>query len=193
MNSLTGKWTADKVFQIDAIQASIPMVENWLASEMPALLTDLVISMDDKFAYVAGWLHGCVWQLDISDPFRTTVQNVVVLGGLLGGGTDAAVKSPAGIQGDKTHRFAIVNAERRPETTLVGGKTFRGGPAFLQLSLDGKRLYVSNSFYKQWDSQFYPDLIANGGQVVRIDIDEEMQISDTFLIDLKVGLRSDMD
>lgn len=52
-------------------------VENWFASEMPALLTDLVISMNDRYAYVAGWLHGCIWQLDISDPFRTSVQNKV--------------------------------------------------------------------------------------------------------------------
>ncbi|KAK6750660.1 hypothetical protein RB195_002559 [Necator americanus] len=68
MNSLTEKWSADKVFQVKTIQ-----VENWLSPEMPALLTDLVISMEDRFAYVAGWLHGCIWQLDISDPFRISV------------------------------------------------------------------------------------------------------------------------
>ncbi|VDL73458.1 unnamed protein product [Nippostrongylus brasiliensis] len=122
MNTLTGKWTADKIFQVDTIQ-----VENWLTSEMPALFTDLVISMNDRFVYVAGWLHGCIWQLDISDPFRTSVRNKVILGGLLGGTLEATVKSPTKIQ---------------------------------LLSLDGKRLYVGNSFYKQWDSQFYPELIA---------------------------------
>lgn len=29
----------------------------------------------------------------------------------------------------------------------------------LQLSLDGKRLYVTTSLYSAWDKQFYPDLI----------------------------------
>ncbi|PIO75145.1 hypothetical protein TELCIR_02825 [Teladorsagia circumcincta] len=99
---------------------------------MPALLTDLVISMDDRFAYVAGWLHGCIWQLDISDPFRTSVQNVVILGGLLGGATDALVKSPAIFQGTKT------------------------------------------------DIHF-----RKGGQIVRVDIDQTMEVSKKFLIDLK--------
>ncbi|KHJ95264.1 hypothetical protein OESDEN_04792 [Oesophagostomum dentatum] len=130
MNSVDGKWTADKVFQVDPIQ-----VENWISNEMPALLTDLVISMNDRCAYVAGWLHGCVWQLDISDPFRTSFLSRVRTG----------------------------------------------------LSVDGRRLYVTNSFYKQWDAQFYPELIVSGGQIARIDIDEKgnMLLSDSFLIDLK--------
>lgn len=29
----------------------------------------------------------------------------------------------------------------------------------IQLSLDGKRLYVTTSLYSSWDKQFYPDLI----------------------------------
>ena len=28
----------------------------------------------------------------------------------------------------------------------------------LQLSLDGKRLYVTNSLYSSWDNQFYPKM-----------------------------------
>ncbi|VDK58938.1 unnamed protein product [Cylicostephanus goldi] len=72
MNSVNDKWSADKVFHVEPIQ-----VENWLSPEMPALLTDLVISMNDKFAYVAGWLHGCIWQLDIADPFRVSPLNKV--------------------------------------------------------------------------------------------------------------------
>ncbi|EYC28677.1 hypothetical protein Y032_0007g3352 [Ancylostoma ceylanicum] len=184
MNSVNGKWSADKVFQVQPIQ-----VENWLSSEMPALLTDLVISMNDKFAYVAGWLHGCVWQLDISDPFRTSAMNKVVLGGLLGGISDAFVKSPSIIQLDRSHQFGFATIGRVTprRTTCIRGTIFRGGPAFLQLSVDGKRLYVGNSFYKQWDAQFYPELIANGGQIARIDIDSagKMSLSDSFLIDLK--------
>lgn len=29
----------------------------------------------------------------------------------------------------------------------------------IQLSLDGKRLYVSTSLYSTWDVQFYPDMV----------------------------------
>ena len=28
----------------------------------------------------------------------------------------------------------------------------------LQLSYDGRRLYVTNSLYSTWDNQFYPDM-----------------------------------
>lgn len=29
----------------------------------------------------------------------------------------------------------------------------------MQLSVDGKRLYVTNSLYSTWDKQFYPNLV----------------------------------
>ena len=43
---------------------------------------------------------------------------------------------------------------------MVKGKAMPGGPQMLQLSLDGKRLYVSTSLYSKWDKQFYPDMNA---------------------------------
>lgn len=42
---------------------------------------------------------------------------------------------------------------------LPQGKKVAGGPQMIQLSLDGKRLYVTTSLYSAWDRQFYPDLI----------------------------------
>lgn len=39
------------------------------------------------------------------------------------------------------------------------GKRVPGGPQMIQLSLDGKRLYVTTSLYSAWDRQFYPNLI----------------------------------
>ena len=38
------------------------------------------------------------------------------------------------------------------------GRELNGGPQMLQLSLDGRRLYVTNSLYSTWDNQFYPGL-----------------------------------
>ncbi|PIC25696.1 hypothetical protein B9Z55_018530 [Caenorhabditis nigoni] len=74
-----------------------------------------------------------------------------------------------------------------PETrSLPRGTKFRGGPALMQLSKDGSRLYVCNSFYKAWDGQFYPELISDGGQMVRVDIvDNEMRLNEKFLVDMK--------
>ena len=46
----------------------------------------------------------------------------------------------------------------QPEPYYVKGKRVQGGPQMIQLSLDGKRLYVTTSLYSVWDNQFYPDL-----------------------------------
>ena len=35
---------------------------------VPGLITDLVVSMDDRFLYFSNWLHGDLRQYDISDP-----------------------------------------------------------------------------------------------------------------------------
>lgn len=45
-----------------------------------------------------------------------------------------------------------------PKPVTVKGKRLLGGPQMLQLSLDGKRLYVSSSLYSPWDKQFYPKM-----------------------------------
>ena len=35
----------------------------------------------------------------------------------------------------------------------------------LQLSLDGKRLYVTTSLFSPWDKQFYPDMCSKVGGI----------------------------
>ena len=59
------------------------------------------------------------------------------------------------------------------------GRELNGGPQMLQLSFDGRRLYVTNSLYSTWDNQFYPGAalvaaarrtaIPNGGMEVDHD------------------------
>lgn len=56
----------------------------------------------------------------------------------------------------------------------------------LQLSLDGRRLYVTTSLFSAWDRQFYPELIEKGGQMVQLDVNivnGGMKINDNFLVD----------
>jgi selenium-binding protein 1 len=53
-------------------------------------------------------------------------------------------------------------------------------------SLDGTRLYVTNSLLSPWDKQFYPDLIAKGSQLLQVDVDREagkLSLNANFLVD----------
>jgi selenium-binding protein 1 len=63
------------------------------------------------------------------------------------------------------------------------GRELHGGPQMLQLSLDGRRLYVSNSLLSTWDNQFYPGLRS---WLVRINCapDGGMEIDRGFYVDL---------
>src|SRR5207248_14241 len=62
----------------------------------------------------------------------------------------------------------------------------RGGPQMLQLSLDGRRLYVTNSLLSTWDDQFYPDLGKAGSHLLRVDCDIEkggLKLDPSFFVD----------
>lgn len=123
---------------------------------VPSLITDILLSMDDCYLYFSNWLHGDIRQYDISNPSQPQLTGQVWCGGLLGKGGE--------VQGHKLH----------------------GGPQMLQLSLDGKRLYVTNSLFSTWDNQFYPDLAKNGSYMLQIDCDTEnggLKINENFYID----------
>ena len=56
----------------------------------------------------------------------------------------------------------------------------------LQLSLDGKRLYATDSLFSTWDNQFYPDIKQAGSTLLQIDCDTEkggLRINENFLVD----------
>lgn len=68
----------------------------------------------------------------------------------------------------------------------LAGKELLGGPVMLQLSLDGNRLYVTNSLISGWDNLFYPDLGQMGSSMLQIDCDVEnggMEINPNFYVD----------
>jgi selenium-binding protein 1 len=75
-------------------------------------------------------LHGDLRHYDVSDPSHPVLRSQQWLGGLLG--RDGGHPKASG-----------------PLT---------GGPQMLQNSLDGDRVYVSNSPFSSWDNQFYPRL-----------------------------------
>jgi selenium-binding protein 1 len=66
------------------------------------------------------------------------------------------------------------------------GKQIIGGPQMLQLSLDGKRLYLTNSLYSTWDNVFYPELGKQGSWLVQLNCDTGrggLSMNEDFLVD----------
>jgi selenium-binding protein 1 len=144
------QWKADNVIAVDAKE-----VEGW-PFPVPGLITDLILSMDDRWLYFSNWLHGDVRQYDVSDPAKPKLTGQVWLGGVLG------------------------------KKTTVRGRELNGGPQMLQLSLDGKRLYVTNSLFSSWDNQFYPQIAEQGSHLLSLSCDTErggLALDEDFLVD----------
>jgi methanethiol oxidase len=141
-----GQWKVQKVIQVEPVE-----LEGW-PFPVPGLITDLVVSMDDRFLYFSDWLHGDLRQYDVSDPAKPKLTGQVWLGGLRG-------------------------KSERP-----GGRELNGGPQMLQLSMDGRRLYVTNSLYSTWDNQFYPGLKS---WMLKLDCDPNggLKLDENFYVD----------
>ena len=56
------------------------------------------------------------------------------------------------------YMYFIFTVQAQPEPFFFKGKRMPGGPQMLQLSLDGKRLYVTSSLFSVWDKQFFPKM-----------------------------------
>ncbi|KAI6200907.1 Selenium-binding protein 1 [Aphelenchoides besseyi] len=147
-------------------------VKNWkYGDSLPAMLSDVIISMDDKYLYASLWLHGKVLQYDISDPHNVKLVGEVNIGGLLHNQSGVTVDEPGWKGYDQTE---------------VKGRKIEGGPHMLQLSLDGKRLYVTTNLTTPWDEQFYPELVKKGGAMLMMHVDTEkggLELDPNFLVD----------
>ncbi|OWK49706.1 Selenium-binding protein 1 [Lonchura striata] len=154
-----GKWEAEKVIEVPSKK-----VQGWLLPEMPGLITDILISLDDRFLYFSNWIHGDVRQYDISDPKNPKLVGQVFVGGSISKGGAVTVLEDQELQD-------------QPEPCVI---------QMLQLSLDGRRLYVSTSLFSAWDRQFYPDLIKEGSVLLQLDVDTErggLAVNPEFLLD----------
>lgn len=45
------------------------------------LISDILLSLDDKYLYISCWLHGEVRQYDVSDPKKPKLTGKILLGG----------------------------------------------------------------------------------------------------------------
>uniref|UniRef100_A0A6M2DNM7 Putative selenium-binding protein 1 n=1 Tax=Xenopsylla cheopis TaxID=163159 RepID=A0A6M2DNM7_XENCH len=160
-------WDAEKVISIPPKK-----VEGWVAPVITGIISDILISLDDKYLYINNWLQGDVRQYDITDTRNPKLTGRIQLGGVI-------------VKGSGVKLIDGQDLPEQPEPTVVKGRRLYGGPQMLQLSLDGKRLYVSTSLYSIWDKQFYPEMVKNGGTMVKIDCLEGggMKLDDTFLVD----------
>ena len=124
-----GNWAVKKVIEIPAEPADPEQLPPALRpfKAVPPLVTDINLSLDDRFLYVSCWGTGDFRQYDVSDPFEPRLTGSVRLGGIVSHGPHP--------------REGALN----------------GGPQMLEVSRDGQRIYVSNSLYASWDAQFYPE------------------------------------
>ena len=148
-NNGSSAWKVRKVIDIPAQPASAddlpPLLKGFGA--VPPLVTDINLSVDDQWLYVSCWGTGELLRYDVFDPFNPRLVSRVSLGGI--------VKRTA-------HPV-------RPKESL------NGGPQMVELSRDGRRVYVTNSLYSPWDAQFYPDGIK--GWMAKVDVRDGGELS----------------
>jgi selenium-binding protein 1 len=128
-NRKNGGWGIQKVIEIPAEPADPDLLPPALKpfKAVPPLVSDIDLSVDDRFLYVACWGTGELRQYDVSNPFEPRQTGSVHLGG-------------------------IVRRTAHPRSGPLNG-----GPQMVEVSRDGRRVYFTNSLYIPWDEQFYPE------------------------------------
>ena len=124
-----GQWAVKKVIEIPAEPAEAEQLPPVIQpfKAVPPLVTDINLSLDDQWLYVSCWGTGELRRYDVSVPDRPKLASVIQIGGIV----------------------------RRQG--LDGSGPLNGGPQMVELSRDGKRVYLTNSLYAAWDEQFYPE------------------------------------
>jgi methanethiol oxidase len=135
------QWAIRKVIDVPAEPADPAVLPPALKpfKAVPPLITDINLSLDDKFLYVSCFGTGDLIQYDVSDPFNPKLTGKVRLGG-------------------------VVSHAPHPKAGALNGAS-----QMIELSRDGRRIYVTNSLYGAWDAQFYPEGIR--GWVAKVDAD----------------------
>jgi selenium-binding protein 1 len=157
------EWKTRKVIEIPAVPANPddlpPLLKGFGA--VPPLVTDINLSLDDRFLYVSCWGTGEILQYDVSDPFNPVPKGALKIGGIVA--RSAHPSAPA--------------------------QSLNGGPQMVEVSRDGRRVYLTNSLYTPWDAQFYPDGVR--GWLAKIDVGAEggMSFDDNFFVQFEDGLR----
>jgi selenium-binding protein 1 len=156
-------WAVKKVITIPAEPADPadlpPLLQGFKA--VPPLITDINLSLDDRQLYVSCWGTGELRQYDVSDPFNPRLTATSQIGGIV----------------------------RRAAHPANAGKRLNGGPQMVELSRDGRRVYLTNGLYSPWDEQFYPAGLESW--MVKFDTKPEggMALDSKFFLEMERGVR----
>jgi methanethiol oxidase len=155
-NGSNGKWAIKKVIEIPAEPADpskLPPILQGFKAVAP-LMTDINLSVDDRYLYVSCWGSGEFIQYDVTDPFHPKKVSSIYLGGII----------------------------RRAPHPSKPNQPLNGGPQMVEISRDGKRIYFTNSLYTPWDAQFYPDGVH--GWMVKVNVNGKgMEIDPRFFLE----------
>jgi selenium-binding protein 1 len=134
---------AEKVIHIPAEPADADELPDLLKpfGAVPPLVTDIALSVDDSSLFVSCWGTGELKRFDVTDPRRPRETGSVRLGGIA-----------------------------KPAPHPVAGEV-NGGPQMVEVSRDGRRVFLTNSLYASWDAQFYPRGLE--GWLVKLDAGED--------------------
>ena len=152
-----GDFQVRKVIEIPAVPAepeSLPPLLKGFGA-VPPLVTDINLSLDDRFLYVSCWGTGELQQYDVSDPFNPRLLSTIRIGG-------------------------IVNRTPHPASD---GRPLNGAPQMVEISRDGKRVYFTNSLYAAWDEQFYPDGVRGWMAKGVVGTDGRLTLDDRFFLE----------
>lgn len=158
-----GEWKAQRVITLHARPADPSRLPSLLRElrVVPPLITDISLSPDDQSLYVSCWGTGELRRYDVADPFNPVLAGVVRLGG-------------------------IVRRTAHPGSPDVPRN---GGPQMIDMSHDGRRVYVTNALHTDWDRQFYPDGIRGWMAKVDTRANGRLQLDPSFFIEFEDGVR----
>ncbi|HEX4211054.1 MAG TPA: selenium-binding protein SBP56-related protein [Candidatus Binataceae bacterium] len=147
------RWAIRKVIEVPAEPADPDLLPAPLKGfkAVPPLITEIALSTDDKYLYTSCFGTGDLRQYDVSDPFNPKFAGAVRLGGIISHGA-------------------------HPKAGPLNG-----GTQMLEVSRDGKRIYVSNSLYGSWDTSFYPEGIRGWVTLVNVK-DGRLAIDPDFFV-----------
>ena len=159
----TGKWKVKKVIEIPAEPAEPadlpPLLQGFKA--VAPLITDINLSLDDRQLYVSCWGTGELRQYDVSDPFNPRLTATTQIGGIV----------------------------RRAAHPAQPNKRLNGGPQMVELSRDGRRVYLTNGLYSPWDEQFYPAGLESWMVKLETKPQGGMALDPKFFLEMQQGVR----
>jgi methanethiol oxidase len=162
-SSATSSWKVKKVISIPAEPADTgdlpPLLQGFKA--VAPLITDINLSLDDRQLYVSCWGTGELRQYDVSDPFNPKLTATTQIGGIV----------------------------RRAAHPANPGRRLSGGPQMIEVSRDGRRVYLTNGLYSPWDDQFYPAGLESW--MVKFDTKPEggLALDPKFYLEMEPGVR----